>query len=178
MSGTARGDGFKATQLTGKQRINLGGFPGGPTTRTEVVKAVTGFADTVAKDVFTVTVPNSTQAAMIDVEVLGVMGAGGAVGAGETVRISKYQVAVVRRAGLAAVVAVSSAIGGATAAVAGASALTSVVVSASSVSGANGVTQTFTIKVAITKTAGSADNHTAVARATLLNQNATGITIQ
>lgn len=177
MSATFRGDGFKSTTLTAKSRLNLGGYPGAPTTRTEMVKAVTGFADTVAKDVFTVTVPNATHAAMIDVEVLGVMGAGGAVGAGETVRASKYQIAVVRRAGLAAVIGVSSAIGGATAAVAGASALTSVVVTASSVTGANGATQTFTIKVAITKTAGSGDNHTAVAKATVVNQNASGVTI-
>lgn len=153
------------------------GVPGAASVQTEITKAVTAFSDTVAKDVFTVTVPNAAHAAVIEVDCLGVMGAGGAVGAGESSRNSKYQITLARTAGVDCVATVSSAIGGAASNVAGAAAITSVVVTASAMAGAVGATQTFTIKVAITKAGGAGDNHTLVASARVLNQNATGVTI-
>lgn len=159
--------------------LNLGGtgVPGAASVQTEITKAVTAFTDTVAKDVFTVTVPNATHAAVIEVDALGVMGAGGAVGAGESSRNVKYQITLARTAGVGCVATVSSAIGGAAATVAGAAAITSVVATASAMTGAVGAEQTFTIKVAITKAGGAGDNHTLVAAARVLNQNATGVTI-
>ena len=178
MAVTTKGDGFKVSSLRARGPFILGGraYQGGATVRTELTKAITGFTDTTAKDVLTVTVPNATHTAFMIISVLGVMGAGGAVGAGETSRLSQYQLVVTRTSGLAAVITLSSAVGGVQSKVAGADNITSVVVTASSVTGANSATQTFTVKVAITKAAGAADNHTAVFSATLTNQNAAGCT--
>lgn len=157
----------------------LGGtaVPGAASVQTEITKAVTAFTDTTAKDVFTVTVPNAAHAAGIEVDCLGVLGAGGAVGAGEGSMRTKYVIALARTAGVDCVVGVSSAVGAANANVAGGNAVTSVVVTASAMTGAVGETQTFTIKVAITKAGGASDNHTLVASARILNQNATGVTL-
>lgn len=173
---TSAGGGWKTTTLYAI-RSYLGGGRGGARSLGELTKAITGLTDTTATDLFTVTVPNTVHAAMIEVDVVGVMGAGGAVGAGETIKSSKYQVVVNRTAGLAAVITVSSAIATTQSKVAGADNITSTVVTASAVSGANTATQTFTIKVAVTKAAGAADNHTAFASARILNGNASGITI-
>lgn len=164
-------------QVTGQSSVGGTGVPGAASVMSSLTKAATGLADTVATDVFTVTVPNAAHTAAIEIDVLGVMGAGGAVGAGETSRLSKYQLVVTRTAALAAVATLSSAIGGVQSKVAGADNITSVVVTASAMAGATSATQTFTIKVAITKAAGAADNHSLIATARLLNQNVTGVTI-
>ena len=165
-------------RATGNMTLGGTGVPGAATTQTEITKAVTAFTDTTAKDVFTVTIPNAVHAAVIEVDSLGSMGAGGAIGAGESCKNSKYHVTVARTAGVNAVATVSAEVGtGAAATVAGAAAITSVVVTASAVAGAVGDPNTFTIKVAITKAGGAGDNHTLVASARILNKNATGITI-
>lgn len=153
------------------------GVPGAATVMTTVTKAMTAFSDTVAKAVFTVTVPNAAHAAFIEVNALGVLGAGGAIGAGEAASAVKYQLAVVRTTGVATVAIVSSAIGAANADVAGGDPFTSIVVTASAMTGAVGATQTFTINVAMTRSGSGADNHTGVFAAHVLNGNATGITI-
>lgn len=174
---TTKGGGFKVQRLISTAMRFLGGYPAGAKSLAEITKAVAGLADTVATAAFTVTVPNGQHTAAIIIDALGVMGAGGAVGAGETSRLSEYQVVVTRTSGLAAVATVSSAVGGVQSKVAGADNITSVVVTCSAMTGANSATQTFNILVAITKAGGSADNHTLVAVARLLNQRATGITI-
>lgn len=179
MAATTKGDGFKFTSARIRRFLSVGGTgtPGSAQNSYTITKRVTGLADTVATDILTVTVPNAQHAACIDLEVLAVLGAGGAVGAGEAARESKYQVIVTRTAGLAAVIAVSSAIGGVASNVAGATSIASAVVTASAVSGANSATQTFTIKLAITKTGGASDNHTVAVSARLLNYSASGATI-
>lgn len=174
---TTKGGGWKVANLIVVAKRYLGGAAGGARSQVEMTKAVTGLTDTTAIDVFTVTVPNAKHAAVIEVDAVGVMGAGGAVGAGETIKASKYHVAVNRTAGLAAVVTVSAAVVTTQSKVAGADNITSTVVSASAMTGANSATQTFTIKVAVTKAAGAADNHTCFATAKLLNGNASGMTI-
>lgn len=159
--------------------LNLGGtgVPGAASVQTELTKAVTAFADTVAKAVFTVTVPNAAHAAFIEVDCLGVLGAGGAIGAGEATFASKYRVGLARTAGVNVVAAVSSVIGGVAATVAGGDAITSVVVTVSAITGAVGATNTFTINVAITRSGAGATNHTGLFVARLANQNITGVTI-
>lgn len=148
-------------------------------TAVEWTKAQTGFADTIATDMFTVTVPNAKIAAAFEVDVHGSLGAGGAIGAGEASRLSKYQVIVTRTPGVNAVAAVSAAIGGAASNVAGAANVTSVIVTAGSITGGVGAVNTFTIKVAITKSGGASDNHTAVATVRLQPQaeSATPVTV-
>jgi len=159
--------------------LNVGGtgVAGAASVQSTITKAVTAFSDTVAKAVFTVTVPNAVHAAVIDIDIVGVLGAGGAIGAGEASRVSKYQVVLARTAGVNVVATASSAIGGAEAHVAGAANVTSVVVTLSAITGAVGASNTFTINAAITKSGGASDNHTCVASARILNQNATGVTI-
>lgn len=173
------GSGWKTAVLRTTIRRILGGSGGNGAANTfaEITKAVSAITDATAKDVFTVTVPNAKHAAVFEVDVAGVLGAGGAVGAGETVKSSKYQVVVVRTAGLATVVTVSSAVTTNQAKVAGADNITSTVVDASAIAGGNTATQTFTIRVTITKAAGSSAAHTAFAKLSLLNGNASGITV-
>jgi hypothetical protein len=154
-----------------------GNVQGAATTEAKVIKAVTGFLDTTAKDVFTVTVPNAVEGAAIEIDCLGVLGAGGAVGAGESTMRTHYNIAIARTAGLAAVAGVSTVSGAANAKVAGAQDITSVVVTASAMSGANNAVQTFTVQVAITRSGAGATNHTGVFVAKLINQNAAGVTI-
>jgi hypothetical protein len=153
------------------------GVQGAVTTESLVIKAVTAFADTTAKAVFTVTVPNAVHAAGIEVDCLGVLGAGGAIGAGESTMRTKYVLTLARTAGLACVVGVSTVVGSANAKVAGADDITSVVVTASAMTGATSATQTFTINVAITRSGAGATNHTGVFVARLVNQNTAGVTI-
>ena len=165
-------------RATAERTLGGTGVPGAAKVQTEITKAVTAFSNTVAKTVFTVTIPNAVHAALIEVDSLGVLGAGGAIGAGEACKNSKYHVTVARTTGVNAVAAVSAEVGtGAMAKVAGANDLTSVVVTTGAVAGAVGGENTFTIQVAITKAAGASDNHTGVFTARLLNQNATGITL-
>lgn len=146
-------------------------------TCTTIVKQVDALADTVATDVLTVTIPNAKHAAIIDIDFVGILGAGGAVGEGEAVCLSKYQVVTCRTAGVNAVNAISAAIGGAKQNVAGGQAITSVVATVSAVAGAVGVANTFTVKCAITRGGAGADNHKVVMVARVVNAFATGVTI-
>lgn len=146
------------------------------TSRTEINKAVTAFTDAAAKTVFTVTVPNAAHHAVLEVEIQGALGAGGAIGAGEAMATNTYKIAIVRTAGVATVATASAATHAVAVAVAGAATVTATA-AVSAMSGAVGATQTFTIDVTITKSGGSSDNHTCLAYAKLMNANATGITI-
>jgi predicted RecA/RadA family phage recombinase len=165
------------SQVTTQRSLGGTGVPGAAVVQTEVTKKVTGLSNATATDVLTVTVPNAQHAALIDVDVLGILGAGGTIGAGESFILSKYQIVVGRTAGLATVAVVSSAIGGQKGAVSGGDAMTSAVVTVSTMTGATSATQTYTIKVAVTKASGASDNHVAVVSARIVNENATGITI-
>lgn len=164
-------------RATGNLNVGGTGVPGAASVETKSTKAVTAFVDTTAKAVFTVTVPNAAHAALIEIDLLAVLGAGGAIGAGESVKAAKYQVVLARTAGVNVVAGISSAIGGASAKVAGADDITSVVATLSAISGAVGASNTFTINVAITRSGAGASNHTLVASARVLNQNATGVTL-
>lgn len=150
---------------------------GGALTDYVLTGTKTGLTDTTATAVIQVTVPNAQHAFCIEIDVIGIMGAGGAVGAGETVKKSKYQIAGVRTAGVDCVVTVGTVIESTQAKVAGADDITSTVVTCSAMTGAVGATQTFNILVAITKGGGAADNHVAVWKASLLNQGASGVSM-
>lgn len=158
----------------------LGGVAEGAVlTSTKLLKTVTAFTDTVAKAVFTVTVPIATVPvnAIIDLFVMGIAGAGGTIGAGEATSAVRYQVALARTTGKVVVPGVSSAVGASNVVVAGGNALTSVVVTLSAITGAAGADNTFEILVAVTKSGGASGNHVVVASAQLLNAYAGGATI-
>lgn len=160
----------------GANQLRFGATTGTATSRAEISKAVTAFADAVAKSVFTVTVPNAAHHAVIELEIQGALGAGGAVGAGEAMATNTYKIAIVRTAGVATVATATAASDGVAVAVAGANTVTATA-AVSAMTGAVGATQTFEINVTITKNAGASDNHTCLAYAKLMNANATGITI-
>ena len=165
-------------QATTALTVGGTGVPGAASADTTVTKAVTAFTNTVAKAVFTVTVPNAAHAALIDLDLLGVLGAGGSIGAGESCLNSKYCVTLARTAGVNVVPAVTAVTGGGAAStVAGGQAVSSVVATLSTITGGVTASNTFTINVAITRAGSGADNHTLLAVARVANQNATGVTI-
>lgn len=149
---------------------------GATKSRQEKNKQVTAIADATATTVFTVTVPNAAHSAMIKVTLAGSIGAGGAIGVNEATGTISYDIAIARTAGVNAVATISAAYGSVTSAVAGATTIT-VAGDLGAVSGAVGASNTFTIRVTITKGGGSSANHTCMAYARVLNANATGITI-
>lgn len=152
---------------------NAAGFA---TSRTEINKLVSSIADATATAVFTVTVPNAAHSANVEVTLNGSLGAGGAIGANEATGTIKYNVSIARTAGVNAVATISTAYGSATSSVAGAATIT-VTGDLGAVSGAVGATNTFTIRVTITKGSGSSANHTCTAHAVLVNANSSGVTI-
>lgn len=155
--------------------LDFGGLPGGATSAVKLIKTVTGIADATATAVFTVTVPNGAHAAVIRLTVLASLGAGGAIGAFEASAILDGSVVVARTAGVSAVVTAATAVLTGSAAVAGATTIT-LTYDVSSVSGAVGVTETFTIRVTITKGGGSSAAHQAVVVGELVNAASSGVT--
>lgn len=150
---------------------------GGLTTASFLVKAISAITDNTFTDIVTVTVPNIKAAAVIRVHLLGALGAGGAIGAGEAMAGISYDVGVVRTAGVNAVTVASSAYGSTTStAVAGATTAT-VTAQVSAIAGAVGAVNTFTIQIKVAKGGAGSDNHTAVAFVEVINQFAGGVTV-
>lgn len=156
--------------------VSIGGVPGAATASHKFTKAVTAFTDNTAKAILTVTVPNATHAAMVRVTILGQLGAGGSVGAGEAYGTISYDFIVGRFAGAATTMVASTAYGSAVSLAAGAATI-AIVGAIGSLTGANTVEQTYTITGKITKGSGASDAHTAVVLVEVLNAAATGITV-
>ena len=156
--------------------INLGGVAAAATTSSQILKAVTGIADATATAVLTVTVPNAAHSATVRITVVGSLGTGGAIGANEASGTVSYDLAVTRFTGVAMGATISSAYGSGMAATVGSATVTVTVANTLNGEGV-GATNTATLKVTITKSAGSSANHTCLVYAQILNANATGITI-
>jgi hypothetical protein len=157
--------------------ITAGGSTAGVVTSTQKVsKAVTGIANGTPTAVFTVTVPNAAHTAMIRFTLEGALGAGGAVGEREASATISYDFTIARTAGVATAMGTSTAYGSATASVAGAATIT-IAGSTSALSGANNQTQTFTLRVQISRGSGAATNHTCVATVEVINHVASGVTV-
>ena len=161
-------------QIVSGAGVVVGG--GSVTSNARINKAITAFTDAAAKTVFTLTIPNAAHSASYLVRVTGSLGAGGAIGANEASATNCYVVTLTRTAGVNATAAISAAFGAAATAVAGAATVTCTAALAA-VSGGVGASNTIDIQATITRSGGSSDNHTCVATASLLNANATGITI-
>lgn len=155
--------------------LSIGGAPAAATTASELVKVVTGIADNTATTVLTITVPNAAHGALIQVTIVGYAGASGAIGAFEDVTGVTYNIAVARTAGVAMGATVSSAFGSAAAAVVGAGAMTTVGAITLTGEGVT-VTNTGVFKATINHDA-TATAHRCLVYATILNSQATGITI-
>lgn len=163
--------------LAAGRPFSMGGTPGGATTATRRVKAVTGIADGAATAVLTITVPNAAHSGTVRVCLVGSLGAGGAIGANEASASISYDIAITRTAGVNAVAAISAAYGSSgSAAVAGADTCT-VTAAVSAVSGAVGATNTFTVNVTVARGGGASTNHTCQVLGEIVNANASGISI-
>lgn len=149
---------------------------------TTVPKTITAVADDTATTLFTVTIPNPTtyHSATIDLTVMGIAGAGGAVGAGESVSSAFYQIVVTRTVGVAAVAGISTAASAvaASSAVSGGDQIVSpLLVTLGAVTGGATATETFTIQVTVDDDTGAATNHVVIGYASVLNALASGVTI-
>lgn len=141
-----------------------------------VTKEVTGIVDNTATAIFTVTVPNAAEAVRIEFDILGRLGAGGAVGADEGVSASKYIASVARVAGVASVCVMGAQLGVAQASVSGGATVTATLTQTATGEGVT-VTNTHIIKVTIVKSGGASALHKCDVTARILNANATGVTI-
>lgn len=150
---------------------------GNATSRVEINKAVTTFTNNVAKAVLTFTVPNAAHSASFLVRIVGSMGAGGAVGANESTQSATYIVDITRTAGVNAVATIGATYGQPAAASVAGAANIATTAALSAISGAVGAANTFTVDVTLARSAGTADNHTALVHCSLLNANATGVTV-
>jgi hypothetical protein len=159
--------------------LTLSGVPttqGAASTDAVMTKTVTGIADATATAVFTVTVPNTANAAIIPIVIGGSLGAGGAIGAFECTATAYGQIVVTRTPGVATVATATTLADTGSACVVGATTET-LAYAVSAMTGAVTVAQTFKVNVTITKGGGASANHSAIVQADLLNANAAGITI-
>jgi hypothetical protein len=167
--------------LTASGSVTIGGAAAAATTNTKLTKLVSSIADATATAVLTVTVPNPAagatgQAATVRVTLLGRMGAGGAIAGDEATATVSYDVSLARTNNLNVVAAISSAFGAAASNVAGAGTVT-VTADLSSITGGTTASNSFSVRVTITKSGGSSTNHTCTVLAQILNATATGCSI-
>lgn len=146
-----------------------------------LLKTVTGIQDDTATTVYTVTIPNPGTglyaSAIIDLTFVGIIGAGGTIGAGEGAAGGTATVTVTRTPGANAVANASALAQTSTASVSGGDTMT-FAYSLGSVSGSATATNTFTIQVTCDDdTNTSANNHVCIAAATVYNPAASGVTI-
>ena len=155
----------------------LGGTAaGGATTAVSDTKAVTAIADNVATTVANITIPNNACTGTVRITAVGVLGAGGAIGAGEASASNSYDISWVRTAGVNAVGDISTAFGVNAQAVAGAATCTAALTIAA-VTGAVGDPNVLPIQMTVIKSGGASDNHTALLAWAIINQNASGATL-
>lgn len=140
------------------------------------VYRIDAIADATATDVFTVTVPNAAHAAVIPVIIMAGLGAGGAVGDWECAGTAYGQLVIERFAAAATVKTATTLSNTGSSCTAGATTIATAY-DTSGLTGANGATQTFTVRVTVTKGGGASANHHAVVQADILNALAGGITI-
>lgn len=152
------------------------GVPGAAGVIYEMVKEVTAIAENTATTVLTVTVPNGAHACRIEVDVMGRQGAGGTIGADESVSSSKYIMSLSRTAGVASVLTLGTQLGVANAKVSGGDTLTAVLTQSATGEGV-GATNTHAIQVTIDSSNNSSGNHKCDLYVRLFNANATGVTI-
>ncbi len=171
-AGIARGG---ANQIVVNGGVSGGG--GTTTSRAEINKLVTAIANNTATATLTVTIPNGAHSAGGKFILKGAAGAGGAIGADEFTAGIEYDWVVTRTAGVNAVATLStSVITAITASVAG-GATPTISAALSAIAGAVGAANTFTLNVTINALTGSSTNHTCFCYGSVLNDNASGVTI-
>lgn len=140
-------------------------------------KTVVGIADATATTVLTITIPNAAHAALIELQILASLGAGGAIGAFEESLVAYGQIVVTRTAGVNAVATAIALTNTGKCNVSGADSTATLAYSLAAVSGAVGAVNTIAIQVTITKGGGASANHQAIVIPVTTNANAAGITV-
>ena len=156
---------------------NLGALAGGENSITVFRKAVSAIANNVATTALTITIPDAAHSALVKVDYLAWLGAGGAIGAHEAVAAALSMYRITRVAGVNAVgtaVVVSATAG---TAVAGGATITFTAGTLSAVIGAIGAENSFTVSVTIARGSGASDNHEVLMRVEVINAEGTGITV-
>lgn len=154
---------------------NEGGAAGSALSQVTLRKAVTAIVDNTATTVLTITVPNVLASAVVRVTIVGIAGAGGAIGAGEDVTSVSYNISVTRTPGVAMGATVSTAFGSAAAVVTGAGTMTTVGAITLNGEGVT-VTNTGSFKATVDQSSTSS-NHVVLVYAQVLNWAAGGVTI-
>lgn len=144
--------------------------PGAATQALTVVAKKTAIADNTATSIFTVTCPNGSHSAIVEVVLLAAVNNAGVL---DSARVAIGYVIFSRVTG-AALVATAAALTNTAIATSGTATLTAAY-SVAAVAGAVGATNTIDIQVTLVKTGGT--NHQIVALATVINSEASGITI-
>lgn len=154
---------------------------GGANSAYTLMKTTTAIADDVATTIFTISVPNpaasSFHSAVINVNLLGICGAGGTVGAGEFITTAVGSIGVTRTPGVASVINISSLTQTTAVNVAGGDTAVAITLTNVAVAGGNTVTQTFAIQVTMDDDTGSGTNHICVAEITVINALGSGVTV-
>ena len=143
--------------------------PGGAGAVRSVTKLLTAMTDATFTDIATVTVPNAIMGAGLRVTAVGILGDG------DSAQCTQFHGGIARIAGAATGVTFGAAITAGTKNGAGGNA--AVAIQASSIAGVVTTTQTFTVQMKVTKSAGTSANHVLVASLELLNGFGSGITI-
>lgn len=131
-----------------------------PVGGTAVIKTLTGIPNNTFVDALTVTVPNTGTAALIEVLIVGSLGAGGSVGAFEATAGRTVLINVTRTPGLSLDASIVTTANATDAKVVGATTITQTT-QLSAVSGAPTGTQTVTLQYRIARGAGASTNHSA-----------------
>lgn len=163
-------------RATTSRTLGGSGVPAAAGVMYEFTKEVTAIAENTATAVLTVTVPNAAHAAIMEILVMARQGAGGTIGADESVTVTKYLVAIARTLGVASVLTLSSAIGATNSKVSGGDTDTAVLTQTANAEGV-GATNTHTIKVTIDSSNNSSGNHKCDLFVRLFNANASGVTV-
>jgi hypothetical protein len=140
-------------------------------------KVVTAIPNNMATTVLTWSVGNVEATSLVKIHVIGSLGAGGAVGAGECATSIEFLLTVTRVANVNAVSAAASAAEATGNATVAGGATCTIARSLVGVSGGAGATNTQAIQVNITAGSGSSTNHVATIEYWILNKAANGVTI-
>lgn len=139
----------------------------------EYNRTILSIPDETATTIFTINVPNPATTTFVStllyITLMGVLGAGGAVGAGEGISFAQFLVGVTRTNGLAAVITVSAAVNAGNIAVSGGTTPGAATLTNVAVAGANTVAQTFAMQTSVDDDTSTSTNHVCIVNIQAMN---------
>lgn len=166
-------------RLRGVQVNGMPSTQGAAGSDTSFTKTVGSIANASATTILTISVPNASGGATVDLTLNCSLGAGGAVGAYEEVFTAYGQVVVSRTAGVAAVATAVSLSNTGSAHVSGGDSSGTLAYSLASVTGGASATDSVPVQVTVSRGAGSSTNHSCAVSGNIVNAvgGGTGISI-